>query len=82
MNAIKQNIEFNAEGTILRGWIFKPEHSSHKLPAIVMTHGYNCLKEFFLDKYAEIFCQAGFIVLVYDNRNFGESDGAPRQIKP
>jgi uncharacterized protein len=33
----------------------------------------------YLDKYAEAFMQAGFASIVYDNRNFGASDGEPRQ---
>ena len=80
MNSIlKQDIAFNAEGCTLRGWLFKPNNISTPLPAIIMSHGYNCIKELYLDKYAEIFCQQGFCVLVYDNRNFGDSDGEPRQ---
>jgi fermentation-respiration switch protein FrsA (DUF1100 family) len=44
-----------------------------------MAHGYNCLKEFFLDKYAAAVAGAGHVVLAYDHRNFGDSDGEPRQ---
>jgi len=43
-----------------------------------MAHGFSCTKEMFLDKYAEVFVKDGFAVLVYDNRNFGDSDGQPR----
>jgi hypothetical protein len=31
-----------------------------------------------IDKYAEAFCSAGFVVLVYDHRGFGASCGDPR----
>ena len=44
-----------------------------------MAHGYNCLKEFYLDEYAETIASAGFVVVAYDHRNFGDSDGEPRQ---
>ncbi len=44
-----------------------------------MAHGYNCIKELYLDKYAEIFANQGHAVLVFDNRNFGDSDGEIRQ---
>ena len=44
-----------------------------------MAHGYNCLKEFYLDKYAAAIASAGHVVLAYDHRNFGDSDGEPRQ---
>jgi hypothetical protein len=48
-------------------------------PVVVMAHGYNCLKEFYLDKYAAAIAAAGHFVVAYDHRNFGESDGEPRQ---
>jgi hypothetical protein len=44
-----------------------------------MAHGYNCLKEFYLDKYAAAFAASGFCVVAYDHRNFGDSEGEPRQ---
>jgi len=33
----------------------------------------------YLDRYAEVFSAAGMAALVFDNRNFGASDGTPRQ---
>ena len=33
----------------------------------------------YLDSFAEVFAAAGLNVLVFDNRNFGASDGEPRQ---
>ena len=44
-----------------------------------MAHGFSAVKEMYLDAFAEVFVQAGFGALVFDNRNFGASDGAPRQ---
>jgi fermentation-respiration switch protein FrsA (DUF1100 family) len=44
-----------------------------------MAHGYSAVKEMYLDSFAEVFCDAGFAALVYDNRNLGASDGEPRQ---
>lgn len=73
-----QDIEFNADGTLLRGWLYRPKLAKIS-PAIVMAHGWGCIKEFYLDKYAEVFASTGYVVLVYDNRNFGDSDGEPRQ---
>lgn len=75
----RENIEFNAEGVALRGWLYRPESVSQAVPGIVMAHGYNCIKELYLDKFAECFATMGFAVLAFDNRNFGDSDGEPRQ---
>jgi hypothetical protein len=44
-----------------------------------MAHGLSAVKEMALDRYAEVLCGAGIAVLVYDHRNFGASDGEPRQ---
>jgi hypothetical protein len=44
-----------------------------------MAHGFSAVKEMYLDAYAEVFAAAGLNALVFDNRNFGASDGEPRQ---
>ena len=70
---MRQDIEFDAEGTTLRGWLYVPDHAAGPAPTIVMCHGYSAVKELFLDAFAEVFCDAGFCALVYDNRNLGAS---------
>jgi predicted alpha/beta hydrolase len=65
-------------GTILRGWLYGADRAG-PAPAIAMAHGFSATKEMVLDRYAEVFEQAGFVVLVYDHRNLGASDGEPRQ---
>jgi fermentation-respiration switch protein FrsA (DUF1100 family) len=44
-----------------------------------MAHGFSAVKEMYLDQFADVFAAAGLNVLVFDNRNFGASDGEPRQ---
>jgi uncharacterized protein len=48
------------------------------VPVVVMAHGFSAVKEMYLDRYAEVFSAAGLGALVFDNRNFGASDGEPR----
>ncbi|EZQ11736.1 hypothetical protein CM19_00595 [Candidatus Acidianus copahuensis] len=72
------NVEFMAEGVKLKGWLYLPEREG-KLPAVVMSHGFSAVKEMYLDSFAEVFSSSGLAVLVYDNRNFGDSEGEPRQ---
>lgn len=74
----RTDVEFDAEGTMLRGWLYRPEQAG-PAPLVVMAHGYSAVKEMYLDRFAERFAAAGLAVLVYDNRNFGASDGEPRQ---
>jgi fermentation-respiration switch protein FrsA (DUF1100 family) len=76
---MRQDIEFDAEGVTLRGWLYLPDGGSGLAPTIVMAHGFSAVKEMYLDSFAEAFAAAGLGALVFDNRNFGASDGEPRQ---
>ncbi|MEN9728166.1 MAG: hypothetical protein RL434_2532 [Pseudomonadota bacterium] len=75
---MRRNIEFSADGVTLRGWFYKPAKAKGPFPTVVMAHGFSGVKEMSLDKFAEVFCDAGLAVLVYDNRCLGASDGKPR----
>jgi uncharacterized protein len=46
---------------------------------IVASHGLTAVKEMYLDDLGAYFAAAGLNALVYDHRNFGDSDGTPRQ---
>jgi fermentation-respiration switch protein FrsA (DUF1100 family) len=73
----RTDVEFNAEGTTLRGWLYRPAGDG-PVPGVVMAHGFSAVKEMYLDSFAEVFAEAGLAALVFDNRNFGASDGEPR----
>ena len=75
----RRDIEFDAEGVTLRGWFYRADGADGAAPTVVMAHGFSAVKEMYLDAYAETFAAAGLNALVYDNRNFGDSDGEPRQ---
>ena len=76
---MRKDITFNTtDGTTLRGWHYVPD-APGKFPTIILAHGFSAVKEMYLDKYAEAFAKAGLASVVYDNRNFGASDGEPRQ---
>src|SRR5215218_1507328 len=77
--AMRQDIEFDAEGVTVRGWLDLPDGVSGPVPTVVMAHGFSAVKEMFLDSFAEAFAAGGLGALVFDNRNFGASDGEPRQ---
>ena len=76
---MRQDVEFDAEGVTLRGWLYVPDGAADRAPAVVMAHGFSAVKEMYLDRFAEVFAAAGLVALVFDNRNFGASDGEPRQ---
>ena len=75
----RRDIAFDAEGVTLRGWFYPAEGSAGRGPTVVMAHGFSAVKEMYLDAFAEVFAAAGLNALVFDNRNFGASDGEPRQ---
>ncbi|MFG2514013.1 alpha/beta hydrolase [Streptomyces sp. NPDC048584] len=74
----RRDVEFDADGVTLRGW-FYPTGDSAPTAVVVMAHGFSLVKEAYLDRYAERLAAAGLAVLVYDHRNFGASEGSPRQ---
>jgi uncharacterized protein len=76
---MRRDVEFDAEGCTLRGWLYTPDGASGAAPCVVMAHGFSAVKEMYLDSFAEVFAGAGLAALVFDNRNFGASDGELRQ---
>jgi fermentation-respiration switch protein FrsA (DUF1100 family) len=78
-SVMREDIEFIADGVTLRGWLYAPAGAAGPAPTIVMAHGFSAVKEMYLDRFAEVFASAGMAALVFDNRNFGASDGEPRQ---
>ncbi len=74
----RQDIEFPADGGVtLGGWLFVPDGAGPHA-AITMAHGFAGVKEHGLDRFARVFADAGFVVLVHDHRGFGASDAEPR----
>jgi len=72
---LKSDVRVPAEGGIeLGAWLFLPEGDGRH-PAITMAHGFAGTKEHGLERFAEAFTAAGFVVLVHDHRNFGASGG-------
>ena len=76
---MRSDVEFDAGGVTLRGWLYTPDGADGAVPTVVMAHGFSAVKEMYLDRFAEAFAEAGLGALVFDHRNFGASDGEPRQ---
>ena len=73
-------VEFPSEGATLRGRLYLPTRTTRPIPIVIMAHGFSAtINGMVADQYAEAFVEAGFAVLLYDHRNFGISDGEPRQ---
>lgn len=79
-NFARQDVRFASAGKKLVGWLYVPKgmKQGEKRPTIVMAHGWSAVKEMYLDDFAAKFANGGFVVLVFDYRNFGDSEGEPR----
>lgn len=76
----KMKIEFSVEGTILRGdfYMGARAQSAGPLPTVIMAHGFSAQRDHYLAKFAHYFAAHSLNVLVYDHRNWGESEGEVR----
>ncbi len=77
--ATERAIEFLSEERItLRGWLRVPDGDGPH-PLVIMAHGFGGLKEWSIPVVAGVFVEAGIAALAFDYRNFGDSDGLPRE---
>ncbi|QBJ96823.1 alpha/beta hydrolase [Rhodococcus sp. ABRD24] len=74
-----QSIEFAVDGDTIRGTKYLPDGFTGPLPAVVMAHGWSMVAGGDLEEYAAVVANRGFLVLTFDFRNLGRSDGRPRQ---
>lgn len=76
---MRRNVEFNSQGSKIRGVLVTPETGTGPFPVAVMGGGWCYVKEIVLPHYAEAIVKAGVAVLMFDYRGLGESEGAVRQ---
>lgn len=75
---VRRDVSFSSSGAELRGWLYTP-HAEGRWPLVVMAHGYSATRGMTTDKYAEVLCDSGAAVLLFDHRGFGASGGEPRR---
>ena len=75
---MRHDVEFKSCGTTVRAHLYMPEGAG-PFPIVVMAGGWCYVKELVQPEYAKVFAGAGIAALVFDYRNFGDSDGQPRQ---
>ncbi|KAN0095926.1 alpha/beta superfamily hydrolase [Hyaloscypha variabilis] len=76
MPSNRRDVEFKTlDDLSLKAW-FYPAPS--KGPCIIISHGFAGIRQHNLSHFAERFQAEGWNTLIYDNRNFGESEGLPR----
>jgi acetyl esterase/lipase len=76
----RKDVTFKVSGTSVSAWLYLPENLSAPVPCIVMGNGFGGTKDMIMESYALRYQEAGFAVLAFDYRHFGESEGEPRQL--
>jgi len=71
--------DFTSRGQRCSAWLFLPD-GRERPPVVVMAHGLAGQKDFGLQAYAEYFAGRGMACLVFDYRNYGGSEGEPRNL--
>jgi uncharacterized protein len=69
--------EFLADGVRCRGWFFAPKNAKSG-GCVVMAHGFGASPDGPLGQVGQRIAAAGTAVFAFDYRNFGASDGQPR----
>ncbi len=73
-------VRFTSDGLKIVGNLYVPDDAvaGMSFPAIVLCHGFGGLRGFWFPHFARYFNRFGFVVLAFDHRNTGDSEGAPR----
>ena len=67
---------FSSHGIPCAASVYRPSApAAENVPVIVMAHGFGCVRTLRLPAYAERFAAAGYVVVAFDYRYFGDSAG-------
>ncbi len=79
-----QKVDFYSEGTRLSGDLFVPPdlEPGEKRAGILLCHGYTGVRSLYLPDTAEVLTAAGYIVLTFDYKGWGDSDGPKARLSP
>jgi fermentation-respiration switch protein FrsA (DUF1100 family) len=76
----RELVRFDSDGYLLAGHLYRPPSAAQDAvtAGVVMLGPASSVKEQTLPHYAERFADAGYTVLAFDSRTYGESAGEPR----
>ena len=77
-------VSFYSEGVRLSGDLFLPEglRTGEKRAGIVLCHGYTGVRNLYLPDIARVLTDAGYVVLTFDYKGWGDSDGPRTRLSP
>ena len=81
---MKQAVTFYSEGCRLSGDLYLPEGlpARQRRAGIVLCHGYTGVKDLYLPDNARILNAAGYVVLTFDYKGWGASEGPRSRLAP
>jgi alpha-beta hydrolase superfamily lysophospholipase len=81
---MKRADEFYSEGFKLVGDIYVPDGlpSGEQRAAVLLCHGYTGVKDLYLPDNAKTLNDAGYVVMTFDYKGWGESEGTRSRLAP
>jgi fermentation-respiration switch protein FrsA (DUF1100 family) len=81
---VKEAVSFYSEGTRLVGDVYCPDDVTSAEPraGIVLCHGYTGVKDLYLPDNARVLNEAGYVVMTFDYKGWGESEGSRSRLAP
>ena len=79
-----QAVSFYSEGTRLSGDLFLPDdlNPNERRAGILLCHGYTGVRNLYLPDTAKALTDAGYVVLTFDYKGWGDSDGPKARLSP
>jgi hypothetical protein len=81
---VKKPISFYSEGLKLVGDLYCPDDlkPGERRAGIVLCHGYTGVKDLYLPDNARVLNHAGYVVLTFDYKGWGDSEGTRSRLAP
>jgi uncharacterized protein len=79
-----EGVSFYSEGIRLSGDLFLPDglRAGEKRAGVVLCHGYTGVRNLYLPDTAKALADAGYVVLTFDYKGWGDSDGPKSRLSP
>ena len=81
---MRKPVNFYSEGMKLAGDLFLPDDlaAGEARAGVVLCHGYTGVKDLYLPDNARVLNEAGYAVLIFDYKGWGDSEGSPTRLAP
>ncbi|HEU5194396.1 MAG TPA: alpha/beta hydrolase, partial [Methylomirabilota bacterium] len=81
---MKKAVNFYSEGFRLVGDIYYPDSlkPGTRRAGVVLCHGYTGVKDLYLPDNARVLNEVGYVVLVFDYKGWGDSEGPRSRLAP